>query len=81
MNGDIIHTNALRSLCSKFSWSGLGLEWILPPPNEVEVGVEFNVSYRPTASELFYLMRPGFDFLKYVEGVIWLVQTMHEVLQ
>ena len=33
---------------------GLAAEWIIPPPDVVEVGQRFNVSYRATALDSFY---------------------------
>ena len=43
---------------------GLAAEWIIPPPDVVEVGQRFNVSYHAIALDRFYLESTFFPDLE-----------------
>ena len=49
---------------------GLGLAWPEEPPEEVEMGQKFNVTYQALATEEFFSNAYIFPSLKYVEFII-----------
>lgn len=38
---------------------GLGMEWIVEPPDKMEMGQVHNVSYRATATSALHVIFPG----------------------
>ena len=53
-----------------FLLSGLGLEWLIEPPDKVELGKPFNVSYRPFITEEFYQKLAHFPNKQY-DDTLW----------
>lgn len=42
-------------------FSGISIDWVVPPPNVVQLGTYFNVSYRVHTEEDFFNSRQGFE--------------------